>query len=191
MTAIVMVNMVIVVGFLYLSALFIGKFNSMEFLEFKFQYSALRNRLATLANSGELDKSSSEYQYISEALKHHIQAIETMSIVQITHRLSVYYTSRQAQKFFRIYGERITNEKVIEVIVAYLEITRKLLLNNSRAQLAVLRCASKIGMPTSKRIKSKRKDVFRQQSNIKLKEAIDKLRTQITELTSKLHSVPV
>ncbi len=133
-----LLNLVVLLFFLYFVSVLIGKYNEMIFDRYRFRYFALRDRLALLVVKGELKEDSWEYKKLVDTINFHISTVETMSIERIVSLLVQYHTSPEEERNVRLIKKNIKNEEVLRIMGDFMETTASLLARNSRAQIRLV-----------------------------------------------------
>ncbi len=97
------VNLIILVFFLYIVAVQIQQYNNIISDKYRFRYFALRDRLALLVANNEIQEDSWEYQKIIDTINFHISAVETMSIEKLMSVLIEFHTSQEEARRIKLY----------------------------------------------------------------------------------------
>ena len=130
-----LLNLVILLFFLYFISVLISKYNEMIFDKYRFRYFSLRDRLALLVIKGELEEDSWEYKKLIDTINFHISTVETMSIERIVHLLIQYHTSSEEERNVRLIKKNIKSVEVLRITDDFMETTASLIARNSRAQI--------------------------------------------------------
>lgn len=131
-------GLIISVFVLFVIAIQIDTYNKIIFHKYRFQYFALRDRLAMLVVNSKLDEDSWEYQEIVDTINFHINVTETMSISKIISLFAQYHLSPEEECNVKIIKRKLNNEEVIDIMADFMEITGSLLERNSRMQMRFL-----------------------------------------------------
>lgn len=173
-----LVNMIILVFVLFVFSTQIDTYNKIIFSKYRFQYFALRDRLALLVVNGKLEENSWEYRKIVGTINFHINTLETVSIHKIISFLAQYHSSPEEGRRVKIIKKKLDHPEVIEILAEFMDLTGRLLERNSGMQLRFFRSSSKTD--------ESRKHAEDMQPIEKHKVALDRVQSYRDELRNSL-----
>lgn len=130
-----LMNLLILVFVLYIVSVQVQQYNSIISDKYRFRYFALRDRLALLVTTKEIQEDSWEYQKLIDTINFHISAVETMSIEKLMSVLIEYHTSHEEAKTVKRYEKSINNDAILKILVDFMDVTSCLLRRNSKMQI--------------------------------------------------------